>query len=355
MRLPLPSDRDVLQRDLYEWRRLSVTGEIEKLLRTIDSKEARVLRARYGIETGKKATLQEIADSIGVTRERIRQIEKKALRKSRHPTRSRHLRMALGAEFVRTKGALMISRKTVTPYYRLLTDVLEPGKQRCHELGHEFVIWQMVPAIEEYLSTIDGTESSKVMPSFLSAADASRLRQVVEERKERAKESWTRPRMAYEALRILGRPAHYTEIAETCNELFPHRAKPSNQFLSILSSDSAKELGIVWLGSRGMYGLEEHGYQRPEADLYAQAAQAVKEIFGMTGNPVSEAQVINEMRRLRAIVVDTSIKMALSFNEQLSSVGNGRYVPKGVQPETESPAYDISAAFDAFTSGGDKE
>ncbi len=55
-------------------------------------RESRVLQLRFGLEDGRGRTLEEVGREFGVTRERIRQIEAKALRKLRHPTRSRKLR-----------------------------------------------------------------------------------------------------------------------------------------------------------------------------------------------------------------------------------------------------------------------
>jgi len=67
--------------------------ELDSLLQTIlKPREAEVIRWRYGLVDGETHRLQEIADMLGVTRERIRQIESKALRKLRHPTHSRNLR-----------------------------------------------------------------------------------------------------------------------------------------------------------------------------------------------------------------------------------------------------------------------
>ena len=67
--------------------------ELDSLLQTIlKPREAEVIRWRFGLVDGETHRLQEIADMLGVTRERIRQIESKALRKLRHPTHSRNLR-----------------------------------------------------------------------------------------------------------------------------------------------------------------------------------------------------------------------------------------------------------------------
>jgi RNA polymerase primary sigma factor len=66
--------------------------KIEQLLATLTPREARILRLRFGLQNGKSYTLEEVGEKFGLTRERIRQIEGKALRRLRHPRRSRHLR-----------------------------------------------------------------------------------------------------------------------------------------------------------------------------------------------------------------------------------------------------------------------
>ena len=66
--------------------------EISEVLLTLTEREEKVIRLRFGLEDGKPRTLEEVGQMFGVTRERIRQIEAKALRKLRHPSRSRKLR-----------------------------------------------------------------------------------------------------------------------------------------------------------------------------------------------------------------------------------------------------------------------
>ena len=66
--------------------------QIEKVMDTLSEREQKVLALRFGLEDGKPHTLEEVGREFQVTRERIRQIEAKALRKLRHPTRSRKLR-----------------------------------------------------------------------------------------------------------------------------------------------------------------------------------------------------------------------------------------------------------------------
>jgi RNA polymerase primary sigma factor len=66
--------------------------KIEEVLATLTPREARILRLRFGLQNGRSYTLEEVGKKFGLTRERIRQIEGQALRKLRHPRRSRQLR-----------------------------------------------------------------------------------------------------------------------------------------------------------------------------------------------------------------------------------------------------------------------
>ncbi|MCC6802893.1 MAG: sigma-70 family RNA polymerase sigma factor [Anaerolineae bacterium] len=66
--------------------------KIDSLLDTLTPREARILQLRFGLLNGRSHTLEEVGETFGLTRERIRQIEGRALRRLRHPRRSRHLR-----------------------------------------------------------------------------------------------------------------------------------------------------------------------------------------------------------------------------------------------------------------------
>ena len=66
--------------------------QLMDVLNSLTPREAKVLRLRYGLDDGKARTLEEVGKEFNVTRERIRQIEAKALRKLRHPSRSKRLK-----------------------------------------------------------------------------------------------------------------------------------------------------------------------------------------------------------------------------------------------------------------------
>ena len=66
--------------------------QLVEVLGTLTEREQKVLRLRFGLDDGRARTLEEVGKEFNVTRERIRQIEAKALRKLRHPSRSRKLK-----------------------------------------------------------------------------------------------------------------------------------------------------------------------------------------------------------------------------------------------------------------------
>jgi RNA polymerase primary sigma factor len=85
----MPGPDDVAARQLLR-------EQMQNVLGLLSERERKVLEMRYGLKDGQAHTLEEVGQAFGVTRERIRQIEAKALRKLRHPTRSRKLRDYLG-------------------------------------------------------------------------------------------------------------------------------------------------------------------------------------------------------------------------------------------------------------------
>ena len=69
--------------------------QLMNVLSTLTPREEKVLKLRFGLEDGRQRTLEEVGKEFNVTRERIRQIEAKALRKLKHPSRSKKLKDAL--------------------------------------------------------------------------------------------------------------------------------------------------------------------------------------------------------------------------------------------------------------------
>jgi RNA polymerase primary sigma factor len=74
---------------------INLKEQTEALLKTLTPREEKVIKMRFGLGDGSEHTLEEVGQNFAVTRERIRQIEAKALRKLRHPSRSRKLKAFL--------------------------------------------------------------------------------------------------------------------------------------------------------------------------------------------------------------------------------------------------------------------
>src|SRR6201986_1686901 len=75
--------------------RVNLQEQTASVLRTLNPREEQIIKMRFGLEDGSEHTLEEVGQNFAVTRERIRQIEAKALRKLRHPSRSHRLRAFL--------------------------------------------------------------------------------------------------------------------------------------------------------------------------------------------------------------------------------------------------------------------
>jgi len=77
---------------------LNLRAQTAQVLKSLSPREEQVIKMRFGLDDGSEHTLEEVGQSFAVTRERIRQIEAKALRKLRHPSRSRKLKVFVAPE-----------------------------------------------------------------------------------------------------------------------------------------------------------------------------------------------------------------------------------------------------------------
>ena len=338
-----------------QWTGLSLNSAAARALSRLTEREAKVVQLRFGLlENGRRHTLEEIGRHFGVTRERIRQIEVKALRKFRALSSRRQLELGFAADFIRSGGSLLVPESSMTPWHTLLYEVLDLNISYVKILGLGIMTTNDLSKYCTYLSNDDNYQRPSTLLPFLSQADAMRLHSAEEEYwNNRVNKQWTRPRMLREALHSLGRAAHYQEIAEECNKLFPDSQTTTHSWHAALSLPGCETLGIVWIGRKGMYGLKEHGYSRPDTGLFESVARIVEEIYSKTQRPVSDEVVIIELGKQRRELNTGSVKMALSFNDKVESVGMGRYIPKASKHIAAIDAphfnYDIAAAFEAFS------
>lgn len=346
----------------FTWRDDShVNATIDEMLDLLPERHADVLKCRLGSATERPMTLEQVGVRHGITRERVRQIQKKALRRLNHPRLKRRLCTALGAGLIRAGGSMIIPEPAMTPQLRLLFSFIGLPAAHIPELELHLIAAKTdfteyrrnLVEVDTHLTSEHTQSDGPPIPAlqYLSKWDGIRFRSA-EAACYNAQTYKTRSRMLREALRSLGRAAHYNEIAKECNRLFPERQNSTHNWHAALNQQSSEALGIVWIGSKGMYGLREHGYSRPEASLFEEVAQIVEASFSRNQRPVSVDYVMEELAKKRRELKRNSVVMALGFNDRLDSV-RGQYVPKGT-PFGESneapvlPSYDIDAAFDAF-------
>lgn len=104
--------------------------EINKVLSTLNPREQRVLQLRFGLEDGQSRTLQKVGEELNVTRERIRQIEARALRRLRHPSRRIILENFLPIVYERPAGEILLSYKKLIHAIFKIEFQTEPGGKK---------------------------------------------------------------------------------------------------------------------------------------------------------------------------------------------------------------------------------
>ena len=133
-------------------------------------------------------------------------------------------------------------------------------------------------------------------------------------------------------MRAIGRPAHYSEITEVYNALFPDRPATEHNIHSFLSRE---EHGVVWIGVRGTFALKEWGYERPSKSLYEAVAEVVQKRWKETGKPVPFTVITAEIARYRKVVKPSSLIFATHCNPRLRRVSNDSFIPKDHVDKTQ--------------------
>ena len=104
---------------------LNLREQTAEVLKTLSPREEKIIKMRFGLQDGSEHTLEEVGQHFAVTRERIRQIEAKALRKLRHPSRSHRLRAFLETSLTGLGGRLLSEKRDSQPI-----SAYQPGQVR---------------------------------------------------------------------------------------------------------------------------------------------------------------------------------------------------------------------------------
>lgn len=318
-------------------------GLVLKHLEKLEARDAQVLSARYGLLDGVPQTLERVGERLGLTRERIRQIEKDALKKSKHMPLSRELEGAVDLVFrvIEDHGKIIretdllkallpadgeIQKKSVLFLLHLLDQFRE-----LDESAATHKCWYLFGFDEETLEaatskaseilgqakkTLPGTElfmqiREHSTSDAVKAASDEAIESMVSASKHVAKNpyaewgivEWSeiRPRdvgdKAYLVLKHHAKPEHYAKINEMINKQgfdgkTAHKETVHNELI--------KDKRFVLVG-RGIYALTEWGY-RPGV-----VADIIEEILRKTPRPLTRDEIIEEVLTQRLVKKNTII------------------------------------------------
>lgn len=345
----------------------TVEAMIDEWLGNLTKREREIINGRFSLQ-GNELTLKEIGGQLGVTRERVRQIQKKALRKleNRYVGKGRELLKPLFAYlrqvFIEHGG--LISRSEIIVSFES-NETIQLGEidpvgvmlLLC-EIDAQFYYFkkQQVAALSKYsVDTITSVQAcfaeilekeytpvsgEILLTAFkkteLYAANQDwqtdypddffmaclRVHPKIEQLDSELYilTKWSKKRLGAMilALRKIGEPAHFSVITEKANELLP-----PDQQLTVRNVHAW--LGrytdiFVWVRLRGTYGLKEWGLE-----LELSYVDACAQIFENAGHPLTLDRVLAQMPQVRQFFDESSVLITLSTHERFYSFSNNRY------------------------------
>ena len=298
-------------------------------------RNAHVVRLREGLWRKRKMTLEEIGTILRVTRERVRQLEArfwKHLAYARFAPFHRAALQALICSIVAKQGSLLLETgSSELPLMRFLAKCfgvpaaeLKSGGlvilgASTEEMDATGSAWRFPDRIDTE-SIARNIEADCTLP-FIGSDISVLANAVVRSRRK----SLGMVQRVYLALREIGRPAHYSAVAEVHNSMFPKDMSTDHNVLAALGRE---KYGVVWVGIRGTYALREWGYERPAKGLFVTVAEIVGKRYAVAARPVPIAVIAAEIGKYRAVVNPNSVAIATYCNPGLQQVGRDSFVPR---------------------------
>jgi len=300
-------------------------------------RECYVVKAREGLLTGKKMTLNSIGLRFGITRERVRQIEAKCWRKIHHPAHIPSFSKALIYNIMGKQGSLVFASKSsealnisflakcldvpciTIPQVKLLVlgsfpkDIILPKSSK--KILNDICTNNMIKSL--------GLEDK----TCLIKRD---LELLAEKIRSFQLKCLTKRQKVYLALRAIGKPAHSSKITEVYNSLFSDQPSTEHNIHAVLSHEKC---GVVWIGIRSTFALKEWGYEHPSETLFDTVTKIVEEKYKETARPVPFTIIVTEMGKYRQIVKHSSLTIASHCNPNLHRIGKNSFIPK--KPDEE--------------------
>lgn len=310
---------------------------IEESLALVNSRTVQVIREREGLVTGNKRTLEQIGNTFGVTRERIRQLENKFWKRfERNPNLLRPFVEAILSEVSRRKGRLVstVDSPGTWPVVRFLARctgiplTIVPELQLVLLGGSIDTIAQLCSQLA--LAAQGHTLGAELDSLSLIADDVEMLRHRLFGYHKDHLNKAQRVRIALESI---GEPAHYSDITSVYNKMFPDDISSDRIIHAVLSRESN---GVCWIGQRGTFALEDWGYKKPSLGLFDTVTEIVKKKYDQTGKPVSFNVILAEIGRYRKAVKDSSLVFAAHLNPSLKRIGNDSFIPREIFDDSDN-------------------
>jgi hypothetical protein len=304
-------------------------------------RECYIIKAREGLLTGKKMTLEWIGINKGITRERVRQIESKLWHRLRHQAHAPPFSIALIYNIMSKQGSLIttanssealiisfLAKCTGVPYYSNLSHI-------------KMLILGVLPEDTILLPKSSSSIFKEIdVASIVNRWESegrfclikSDLQALAENIAWFCKKPLNKGQKVYLALQTIGKPAHSAQIAEVYNSLFPDQPSTDHNIHAVLSHE---KYGVVWIGVRSTFALKEWGYEHPSETLFDTVTKIVEEKYKNTNQPIPFEIIVTEMGKYRQFVNHNSLTIAAACNPNLRRIGKNSFVPKESGEETQ--------------------
>ena len=341
--------------DETDLRTSTISGALEYLLQELGPRQARVLDLRYGLKDGKRRTLEEIGLEFEVSRERVRQIQVKALRRLNHPSKRKYLEVIstlLENVFQKAGGILreseILSRLGITTIGNfhpagLFRFVLQLSSKFV-EIGDE--IWALaeyplryIPTVVENAVRLLEARRSRMRFNIL-VSEIKRVSSITEAvptldslfieacikagpEVEVMSDGWcglTKWRTRYldetvQVLRDEGKPLHYTVITKRVNDLLSNKRVSDHSVHALLQRWEAIFVRV----EPGTYGLREWGLKSHPYYL-----RLIEAVLKQAGKPLAANEIIRCVSEVRPCKESTAL-MYLTLNERFVRLESGEF------------------------------
>jgi hypothetical protein len=307
-------------------------------------RQINIIKRRNGLVSEVHETLDQIGIDFGIGRERVRQIEKSFYRKIRgYPKYLALFMKGLFSYLIQKKGSIIINANDFA--IRFIAKCMNIPQITFFDdelviLGYDTLPSSLISTLTmcNWHEMINENNIANIIESegklLLSNDD---LILVCRRIASRSRDRLTKRQRVYLSLMAIGKPAHYSIITEKYNTMFPGLPSSEHNIHTILSME---QYGIVWVGSKGMYALEEWGYQRPKKGLFESAKEIVENRYRLTGKPVPFDFILAEMGRYRRVLNPSGLLLALHLNPNLQRIFKNSFIPKEEEDQLEDKILD---------------